>query len=213
MKPTTITVTQEDIDNGIAANCRRCPTARALRAARPDLDFFVDGDRIRIHRHGSDRLLESRVTPQRVRWFIKLFDDDQHVEPFSFELELPMKPITKSTPNTKEYTVRVTQAHIEAGEPQHCGNCPVGLALKARRPDLHFHVMPNRIFIAFDNGRDIMRSDAVVCTPPAARKFIRAFDYTAQRVHENGIERTAWTEDFKPFSFKLRLPIKRRTAA
>jgi hypothetical protein len=121
--------------------------------------------------------------------------------------------ITKSTPNTKEYTVRVTQAHIEAGEPQHCGNCPVALALKTRRPDFRFSVMAKRIFLYANDGtpkRCVVDAEAVVCTPAVARRFIRSFDYTAARVHENGISRTAWIEDFKPFSFKLRLPIKKR---
>jgi hypothetical protein len=89
MKPTTITVTQEDIDEGIAINCRRCPVARALHAARPDLDFTVDRTRITAFKKGTERIVFQRVTPHPASWFIMLFDDFRNVKPFSFELELP----------------------------------------------------------------------------------------------------------------------------
>jgi hypothetical protein len=124
-----------------------------------------------------------------------------------------MKPITKSTPNTKEYTVRVTRKLIEAGEPKNCGKCPVAKALAARRPDLRFTVMAKRIFIYPNDGipkRCITDATEVVRTPATARNFIRKFDSLTVWSNDNGDK---WTDSFEPFSFKLRLPIKRKTAA
>lgn len=79
-----ITITQEDIDNGIPNEADSCPVARAIRRAT--------GQPVRV---GDCTIVINRefiYQPPTVRQFVYDFDDGAYtVNPFSFELdyELP----------------------------------------------------------------------------------------------------------------------------
>lgn len=74
-----VKVTQKDIDNGKAKDCRTCPIAQAIRRTNPNKVIIVDRDIIYI-----DKKLYS--TPQKASTFINLFDDGDKVKPIDFEL-------------------------------------------------------------------------------------------------------------------------------
>lgn len=72
-----ISVTAEDIANGIPGDCRFCPVAQAIRRQVPG--GFVHAF--------TDTLWTSDVTattPQEVADFIRAFDRDEPVAPFTF---------------------------------------------------------------------------------------------------------------------------------
>jgi hypothetical protein len=78
-----ITVTQEDIDEGIIKDCIRCPIARAIgrafgeKASVAQTDYYVSG------RWNS---LKPKKLPNVATEFIYDFDAGRPVHPFTFEL-------------------------------------------------------------------------------------------------------------------------------
>ena len=80
----TITVTQDDIDNGCQGNAIACPVARA--AAR------VLDDRYLSVRTNVLEFVEPLILiplPSAAVEFIRRFDSRARVEPFSFDLDVP----------------------------------------------------------------------------------------------------------------------------
>lgn len=87
----TINVTQKDIDEGIPKNCYDCPVARAIRKAlKPDLvavrERFIHLH-LRVEGSPGSTSKQAFITPPAVRAFIDAFDEEQPVQPFTFELE------------------------------------------------------------------------------------------------------------------------------
>ena len=75
-----ITVTQDDIDNGIRRSCRDCPIALALRRRFPSADIHVDGYGIAIE--------DGRAfVPLLARRFADDFDNGRPVCPFELEID------------------------------------------------------------------------------------------------------------------------------
>ena len=85
-----VSVTQEDIDAGVACDCEKCPIARAMRAL--GYNATVDDDIVYIWneelRWEGKKLLWRRLPEVAVR-FVAAFDGGQVVEPFEFELVVP----------------------------------------------------------------------------------------------------------------------------
>lgn len=75
-----IDVTQEDIDNGCPESYFRCPVALAISKIGEEcisvghVAIFIGGKVFR--------------TPSEVKYFISLFDKNEKVKPFSFELNI-----------------------------------------------------------------------------------------------------------------------------
>lgn len=87
---TTITVTQEDIDLGEAANCCLCPIARATRRAFKARTVNVTG---RLYVYFKPTSLENLnplsiyALPPEAEQFVADFDNGKGVEPFEFEVD------------------------------------------------------------------------------------------------------------------------------
>ena len=78
----TIHVTQLHIDTGVPDARCECPVALAIQDAT--------GRCLEVHSDSVEYDLEKSVRlPERAINFIKMFDDWEPVEPFSFELEIP----------------------------------------------------------------------------------------------------------------------------
>lgn len=82
-----IEVTQEDIDCGLAGDCRNCPVARAMNRATGDVWEVGNGW---MRRDSETR----RRLPCAVLLFIHRFDKHKTGEPFSFDLDLEATPCT-----------------------------------------------------------------------------------------------------------------------
>ncbi len=99
-----ITVTQEDIDNGIRSNGHFCPIAKACSRLgyRPN----ALPDHIELHCQKTGQSLVGK-TPPVAREFMGTFDSIRHVEPFEFEMEfrehqidpMPLKGESNETAN------------------------------------------------------------------------------------------------------------------
>ena len=89
----TIHVTQEDIDQGIPEAPTACPIWYALTrqltfAAKEDPFFEVNGDEIEFY-DDAGRPPQKVPLPDAAQLFVQAFDNEDDVEPFAFELELP----------------------------------------------------------------------------------------------------------------------------
>lgn len=80
----TISVTQEDIDKGRPNSCGSCPIALAVRRSTGLLNASVSQSRI-ISWGGYKPRLDVETPAQAVD-FIELFDSNEPVKPFTFEL-------------------------------------------------------------------------------------------------------------------------------
>lgn len=84
-----ITVTTEDIKNGLADSPCLCPIALAMKRAGfefpPRLDNGVHPTQIYCSKDGRKLVLP---TPDVAREFIYAFDEARDVEPFEFDLEV-----------------------------------------------------------------------------------------------------------------------------
>jgi hypothetical protein len=78
-----VSVTQEDIFNGVPVMGRFCPIARALTRILGK----VSVGNVRVALDGGDRILFG-VLPKIAQRFILDFDAGNPVHPFEFELEL-----------------------------------------------------------------------------------------------------------------------------
>jgi len=83
----TVTVLQDDIDQGYPCDTQKCPVARAVRRDLADLFLYgvvsVTGGTIYF---GVGRYL---LTPAPVADFVDRFDRGLPVEAFKFEVEVP----------------------------------------------------------------------------------------------------------------------------
>jgi hypothetical protein len=80
-----IKVTQEDIDNGQRKSCSCCPVALAMKRVL-DIDVKVGDNKFVLTSSDEFTILE---LPKEARIFIDAFDNDELVEPFEFEINLP----------------------------------------------------------------------------------------------------------------------------
>lgn len=84
-----VSVTQEDIDNGVQQDCHFCPIARALaREIGPNIAVTA---RVATYRENEYRLWAAALPPHAQR-FISAFDgvygsDRSTVKPLEFDLE------------------------------------------------------------------------------------------------------------------------------
>lgn len=85
MSKITVEVTADDIRHGQRGTCDRCAVARAVcRTFRCEPDVIaIDGDWL-IFVNTPYLCID---LPQTVRDFIDAFDNEQPVQPFTFELE------------------------------------------------------------------------------------------------------------------------------
>ena len=79
-----IEVTQKDIDEGVQGECQLCPIALAFKRKTKLKHVDVSGKYIVLYRRKSNNLHE---LPKEAQTFIKRFDGEKTVKPFSFELE------------------------------------------------------------------------------------------------------------------------------
>jgi hypothetical protein len=80
-----ITVTQKDIDEGVAIDCEKCPIARAIAREFPGRRVNVLGDVAILGR-------EFANLPDECAIFVHHFDNLRPVQPFSFILDLGDSP-------------------------------------------------------------------------------------------------------------------------
>lgn len=83
-------VTQNDIDNGRTGSPKYCPVALATDRAAKRIGIKYGKAYIGIQSidvYGFNESFFVAKTPERVRKFIKLFDDLLEVKPFRFKLE------------------------------------------------------------------------------------------------------------------------------
>jgi hypothetical protein len=89
---TAVSVTAEHIAEGARQDAERCAIALALRDALPDIEYIgVSGESVALWPRTSDPWTEENeiAPPFEVVTFIKAFDNDLPVEPFTFELDYP----------------------------------------------------------------------------------------------------------------------------
>lgn len=80
MSKLTVEVLQRDINRGVRNCSERCAIAVALRRASKDRHACVGSTDVRYKR------LDVMLPSEAVAW-VKLYDSDQPVEPFTFELD------------------------------------------------------------------------------------------------------------------------------
>ncbi len=89
----TIHVTQAHINAGVRQECRTCPIALALRGAiahAPEVQV-MSGSFVAFGSHGG---AEIHRLPEAAQDFITAFDAGQPVQPFSFELDIPVEVLS-----------------------------------------------------------------------------------------------------------------------
>jgi len=90
---TAITVTAQHIARGQPRSAFSCPIAFALEDAFPGTDCYAGRDNMTVYPHDPDggcAPWSLRVPhPDSVLEFIRAFDSDLPVEPFTFELDYP----------------------------------------------------------------------------------------------------------------------------
>jgi hypothetical protein len=86
---TTVNVTQDHIDRGVAKNCEFCPVALALKKSFPGaLDVGVNQATLSFS--DPERRFWWTEAPDEVSDFIIMFDCGQPVEPFSFRVRMKL---------------------------------------------------------------------------------------------------------------------------
>ena len=80
-----IEVTQKDIDNGVQGECQSCPIALAFKRNSNIKRVYVNTKSIDVLHYGIG--VKSYELPKKAKTFIKRFDRQEPVKPFSFELE------------------------------------------------------------------------------------------------------------------------------
>ena len=100
---TTISITQQHIDDGRQLDCSTCPTALALYDAYDHVKVktydettntrliivHVWGDSVTFERNGERGRFIARELLWTVRRFIRAFDRGDTVRPLSFDMDLP----------------------------------------------------------------------------------------------------------------------------
>ncbi len=93
---TTIQVAQEDINQGIKEDCRRCPVALAIARVTTNCDISVARYIQFIHATGNNnRNFFLRLLPLHMQAWIGDFDFGYFVRPTAFKLEIPEKYLRK----------------------------------------------------------------------------------------------------------------------
>lgn len=91
----TVTVLQDDIDQGVRVDTGRCPIARAVR--RDLADLISGGNQVRVEDTRLDitsgdglfTVARGRL-PRTAQTFVSDFDEEQPVESFKFEIEIEL---------------------------------------------------------------------------------------------------------------------------
>lgn len=83
----TVDVNMHDITDGNQGSCWDCPVALAVRRALPDYTVVVFDDSISLLARKTDEQHSINIS-EDVEAFIRSFDNDGDVRPFSFELEI-----------------------------------------------------------------------------------------------------------------------------
>lgn len=81
-----IEVTQKDIDNGVQGECQLCPIALAIKSTSNFKRVYVNGKFIEVWHRGNQGI-KTYELPKKAQTFVKRFDRQEPVKPFSFELE------------------------------------------------------------------------------------------------------------------------------
>ena len=79
-----IEVTQKDINKGVQGECQLCPIARAIKRETKTKHVEVSSKNVVLYRRKSNNF---HPLPKEAQTFIKRFDGERTVKPFSFELE------------------------------------------------------------------------------------------------------------------------------
>jgi hypothetical protein len=87
----TVSVTQEDIDKGCKGDYTACPIQRAV-ARQVDARVEVTESEITFEKNYH---WDGVTTPIVARDFIRSYDGNEQVAPFSFELEIPEGVVLK----------------------------------------------------------------------------------------------------------------------
>lgn len=82
-----VEVTQDDIENGVARDCNRCPIALALRRQFPNCPNIVDNERVAIL-FPTEELYYN--LPSEAKVFISYFDSvlDAAIRPIKFKMTM-----------------------------------------------------------------------------------------------------------------------------
>ena len=80
-----IEVTQNDIDKGIQGECQLCPIARAIKRSSNFKRVYVNTKYIEVLHYVTG--VKTYELPKKAKTFVKRFDRQEPVKPFSFELE------------------------------------------------------------------------------------------------------------------------------
>lgn len=81
-----IEVTQKDIDNGVQGECELCPIARAVKRETKRKHVRISREHVEIWRNKSNGSNFYEL-PKKAQTFVRRFDRQESVKPFSFELE------------------------------------------------------------------------------------------------------------------------------
>ena len=81
-----IEVTQKDIDKGVRGECALCPIARAIKSSSNFKRVYVNGKTIDVWYRG-DQGIKTYKLPKKAQTFVKRFDRQEPVKPFSFKLK------------------------------------------------------------------------------------------------------------------------------
>jgi hypothetical protein len=91
MSKVTVSITQEDIDEGCRSDADNCPGALAISRATGYV-AKVGMVSISLRHADNGQRFEDINCPAMLRHFIEQFDNGNKVSPFSFELEVPEPP-------------------------------------------------------------------------------------------------------------------------
>ena len=80
-----IEVTQKDIDKGVQGEYTLCPIALAVKRITNFKRVYVNGKSIDVLQ--TAKAAKSYELPKKAQTFVKRFDRQEPVKPFSFELE------------------------------------------------------------------------------------------------------------------------------
>ncbi len=88
MEKVKITVTQDDIDNGIPCAAGECPVARAATRAFETMTYAGPDDLMVVDAGGSAvNATHIYILPAKARKFINRFDAERVVKPFEFTVK------------------------------------------------------------------------------------------------------------------------------
>lgn len=89
MSKVKISVTQDDIDDGVPGHPYACAINRALRRVYPKKIVAVEKDRVYFVRRPNDVIEHMAMLPHVAAIFVRAYDNGEEVAPFAFDLEIP----------------------------------------------------------------------------------------------------------------------------